>query len=98
MSKFREVAFTDASGQQQKTRLGLADYKAAEQQGLTLAQYVNLKYPTNPEKYGQTFAQMLASTGLFLTSDRNYGIRPPTMAQVFGEMPQVNLGAITAPN
>lgn len=94
--KFQPVAFLDNSGEQQQIELSLADYRAAEKNKQTLAQYVNCKYPTDPQKHGTVFAQMLASAGLFMQQDNDYGIKPPTLKQIFeGE---INLGSVVLPD
>lgn len=94
--KFQPVAFLDASGEQQNIELTLADYRAAEKQKKTLPQYLNCKYPTNPEKHGTVFAQMLASAGLFMQENNDYGIKPPTLKQIFDG--EINLGSVVLPD
>lgn len=97
--KFKPVSFVDHTGQRQEISMSLSDYAAAQKCKLTLPQYVNLKYPTDPTKFGTTFTQMLASTGMFLSADRDYNIRPPTLAQIFeGSVPEINMGSITLPD
>jgi hypothetical protein len=99
--KFAPVSFCDVNGERQQVALQLSDYKAAEKMKLSLPQYLNRKYQTNPDKYGHSFAQMLASAGLFLQSDNNYGIKPPTIGQILeGDLSEVALStnSVTLPD
>jgi hypothetical protein len=97
--KFSSVSFLDRNGEQQSANITLAHYAEAEKRGMTLAQLVNLKFPTNAQKYGTTFEQMLASCGMFMREDRNFGVRAPTLAQLFdGGIPDINMGSVIAPD
>lgn len=81
--------------------LSLEMYREAEACKMTLGQYCNAKYKTDPKKYGTAFSQMMASAGLFLSANNQYGIRPPTIAELFAGKSNdvmVNLGAITRPS
>jgi hypothetical protein len=97
--KFTPVSFTNKDGEQQSITMSLADYRAAEKQKLTLPQYVNMKYRTDASKYGTTFSQMLASTGMFMSENRDYGIRVPTLAQILEDgVPDINMASVTSPD
>lgn len=87
-----------ADGTQQEVPCSLADYQEAADLGLSLSQLMNLRYPTNVERDGTAFAQMAASCGLFLSEDRNFGIRPPSIKQIFEGKIQLNGGAIVRPD
>lgn len=80
-------AYIDQSGARQEVKLevgaALAWYKEAAGVGMSVPSYLAAKYPTDDKKYGTTFEQFCASRGLFVRADRAYGIRPPTMAEVF---------------
>lgn len=67
----------------QEIPLSLEMYKEAEDHGMSLATYVNTKYPTNYEEDGTAFAQLMEASGLYLSEDREYGIRPPTLKSIF---------------
>lgn len=75
-------AFYDASGALQQLPLDVTMYREAAEQGMSLQQWLNLKYPTNTEKYGTTFQQLMASEGIFLKPNQELGIRPSTMAEI----------------
>lgn len=52
---------------------------------LSVSQFINRQYPTDVGRYGTTFDQMLASSGMIVPSNaqqRNMGYRAPTMADV----------------
>jgi hypothetical protein len=89
-----EVSFIGRDGERQEVAVQLEDYKAAEDAGLTLPQYMNRKYPTDDHKYGTTFAQMMASCGLIMSEDRNFGLRPPTIKDVLDGKAGINMGAV----
>ncbi len=91
------VTFIDITGQQQNVALSLADYKAAEKQQLTFAQYVNRKFKVNAERDGTAFAQIMASAGMFMSHDNVYGISPPTLGQLFDGETQFG-SAVVAPD
>jgi hypothetical protein len=96
-----KLSIIDEQGRNVEVPVSLDMYKEADKNKLTLGQLVNAKYRTNPEKYGTAFAQMMASAGLFLSSDNKYGIKPPTIAELFngtaGDV-MVNLGAVVRPD
>lgn len=74
-------SFVDSAGDRQELSLSLDDYKAAADAGLSLSQYLQNQYPSDPER-GTTFMQCMQSAGLYLHEDRETGIKPPTMKQV----------------
>lgn len=95
------LSIIDERGASVEVPLSLEMYREAETNKLTLSQLVNARYRTNPEKYGTAFSQMLASAGLFLSADNRYGIKPPTIAELFNGSAGntlINLGAITRPD
>lgn len=91
----------DKSGRAHEIDLSLADYRAAYDQGLTFAQYLNGKVEMDvdsAEKFGTPFEQALASNNLFRSYNKHTGIRPPTMKQVLQGDVDVNLGTIVRPD
>ena len=90
-------SFIDKDGSQQNVALGIGVYKAAEDAGLSVPQYINQKYPTaDSAKHGDTFSQMCASSGLLLASDRQFGIKSPSLSDVFSG--KAMLGGFEAAN
>lgn len=77
--------FFDAAGAIQDVELPPQIYSEAAAANLTVSAYLNRKYPTDAEKFGTTFNQMLTSTGLIVPDTKlmkNYGLRAPTMGEV----------------
>lgn len=75
-------AFLDAAGQVQQLPLTVGMYQQAAEAGMSLQQFINVNYPTNAERHGTTFAQVMESEGIFLRRDRSLGIRPSTMHEI----------------
>ena len=71
----------DKNGAPVEVKVGVEEYKAAADAGLTLPQHLNRKYPTVASA-GTPWEQLCASSGLIRTADRDYGLRTPTVADV----------------
>lgn len=76
------TGFIDRDGNSQQVELSVSMYRQAAQAGMTLPQWLNRQYPTDAAKYGSTFAQMLASEGIYLKGNREFGIRATTMKDI----------------
>ena len=74
-------SFISADGTRQEIKLDVTAYKAAAESGLSLAQWLEHKYPSHPD-HGSTFSQMLQSAGMYVKSDRETGIHAPSMKAV----------------
>ncbi len=95
------LSILDERGNNVEVPLSLETYKEAADNKLTLSQYVNLRFRTNPEKYGTVFSQMLASSGIFMSANNAYGIKPPTIAEIYNGTAGnilVNFGAVVRPD
>lgn len=92
-----KLSIVTARDGNQEIELSLEDYRAAEDSGLSLSQYLNIKYPTNVKEHGTAFAQAMAASGLLMSEDRNYGLRPPSLKAIFDGTAQLN-GAIVRPD
>lgn len=88
----------DSTGLAQEVNLVVEDYKAAFDAGLTLPQYLNNKYPTDAAKYGTAFEQSMASNGMFMSSDKVSGLKPPTIADIMSGNVNIGMGPITRPD
>lgn len=75
--------FIDQNGATQEVQLDVSVYREAANAGMSVPNYLAKQYPTDEAKYGTVFEQMLAAQGLFVRADRRYGIKPPTMAEIF---------------
>lgn len=82
---------------QQEAPISLEDYKEAFDNGLTFSQHINRKFLTDAGKHGTAFAQCMARTGMMLSDDKNYGIRPPSMYDLVEGKAQLN-AAVVAPD
>lgn len=91
MSKF---VIQDRNGTQQEVDVEVEAYKAAGDAGLSLSEYLSRKYDVD-ETQGTAFEQMMAQSGLYLRSDTQNGIRPPSMADVLAGTTDISASAIT---
>lgn len=76
--------FHAADGTLQDVELPPDIYSKASNANLSVPAFINREYPAD-EKVGTAFNQMLASCGLIVPDQKtqaNYGLRPPTMADV----------------
>lgn len=81
-----------------EVKLDLDDVREAYDAGLTVPQYINKKYSTDESKFGTAFEQCLASTGMYLSSDREFGIKPPSMRDVVSGKVDIGMGTIVRPD
>lgn len=81
MSNTGTYTFIDASGRQQEVTLNVTVYKEANDHGMSLSQYLERKYPSDPSK-GTTFSQFMQSAGIILRPDPITGLKSPTMKDV----------------
>lgn len=81
MTAEAKVSILCDDGTRQEVEINLEMYKAAEDRGMSFASYVNQMYPTREED-GCAFAQMMQSCGLYMSEDREFGIRPPSIRAV----------------
>lgn len=74
----------DKQGNAQEIQISLEDYKAALSNKLSFKQYMNQKFAadTDVAAYGEPYAQMMMSSGLFMKPVLERGIRPPTVQQI----------------
>jgi hypothetical protein len=88
------AAFIDASGAQHQLEPKVEWYAAAADARLSLEQWINTQYPTNAEKHGSTYDQLLASEGLFLKPNREFGINSTSMASILDGRPNMQAGGL----
>lgn len=84
------AAFIDAHGATQQVNLDVTMYRQAGERGMSLPQFLANEFPTNAEKYGTTFEQLLESEGIFMSPNREVGIRPSTLAEVLEGRPNMD--------
>jgi hypothetical protein len=77
--------FFNAEGAIQDVEIPATLYSQASAANLSVAAFINNQYPTDVERFGTTFNQMLSASGLLVPDQKlqkNYGLRAPTMEQV----------------
>lgn len=89
------ASFIDAAGQRQQLNLDVTMYRQAADAGMSLQQFINTQFPTDSEKYGSTFHQLCASEGIVVAPNKEYGIRPSTLAEMFDGHPKIEAGVVT---
>lgn len=87
-----------ADGTRQECPVTLDSYKAAEDAGLSLSQYINLQFPTNIDAHGTAFEQMMQACGLYLSEDRHFGHRPPSLKHILEGTATLSGGAVVRPD
>lgn len=70
----KELVYKDAQGNPQALDLSVQTYREAANVGLTLPEFLAAKYPTNAEKQGSVFEQVLEQTGVFVYGSKEDGI------------------------
>lgn len=88
-----ELVYRDAKGDNQPVDLSISMYQRAADANQSLPQYLATTYPTNAEKYGSAFEQLLEQSNIFVRGDREHGIRSSTIEQVLS--PKEGASAIT---
>lgn len=76
------LVYIDAKGVTQAVDLSVTLYKDAADAGQSLPQLLANKYPTNAEKHGSTYEQLMEQCGVFVKGNREFGIRASTMQEV----------------
>lgn len=87
-------SFIDASGSRQEVTLDVSAYKAAAARGVSLAQYLEQKYPSSAA-HGSTFSQFMQSTGMYVRPDPATGLQPPTLKSILEGDSEVMAGPLT---
>lgn len=77
-----DLIYIDAAGDKQAVNLSLDLYREAADRGQSLKQYMGNLYPTNTEKHGSAYEQVLEQTGVFVRGDKEIGLRASTLEDV----------------
>lgn len=78
----KEMIYIDAKGDKQAVDLSVSMYANAAEAGQSLPQYMATMYPTNAEKHGTAFEQVLEQAGVFVKGNKEFGLRPSTLQDV----------------
>jgi hypothetical protein len=78
----KELIIVQEDGTKVAANLSLDSYKEAAENGLTLRQHLASVHPTNDEKHGSAYAQLLEQLGIFVKTDKEAGIRGSTVGDL----------------
>lgn len=88
-----QLTYLDAQGSPHAIELSVDMYKKAADRNQSLPQYLASTYPTNSEKHGTVFQQLMEQQGLFVRGDREHGIAKSTLNDLLN--PTAAANAIT---
>ena len=77
-----EMIYIDAKGDKKAVDLSVSMYQSAAEANQSLPQYMATQYPTNAEKHGTAFEQVLEQAGVFVKGNKEFGLRPSTIQEV----------------
>lgn len=78
----QELVYIDAVGDKKPVDLSVGMYREASEAGQSVPQFLATKYPTNNEKQGTAFEQLMEQCGIFVKGDANFGIRPTRLHDI----------------
>lgn len=84
------LVYKDATGSQQAMDLSVSMYREAAQNNQSLPQYLAAKFPTNADKYGTPFEQLMEQCNIFVHGDRESGINKSTVGQMLSQSAAAN--------
>jgi hypothetical protein len=87
-----DLIYVDAKGDKKALDLSVGMYAEAAEKGQSLRQHMANTYPTNAEKYGSAYEQVLEQIGVFIKGDKEHGLRASTVGDVLSPK---NAAAIT---
>lgn len=76
------LIYKDTAGSNQAIDLTLSMYAEAAENNQSLKQYMAVKYPTDAEKYGSAYEQVLEQAGVFVRGDKEIGLRASTVGDI----------------
>jgi len=80
------ASFIDNNGARQQVKLAVTMYREAAEAGQSFDQYINSIYPTAPDG-PSAYTQILASEGIFLKANKEYGIKSANLNDVLNGRP-----------
>ena len=89
----KQLVYIDQAGNQQVVDFGLHTYRDAADAGQSVPEYLASRFPTNADKHGTVFEQLLEQAGVFVKGDKASGINSSSLNSVIGR--QAGTGAIT---
>lgn len=85
----------DKFGGEQQVTLDASIYKEAAAAKCSVKQLLAHKYPTDEAKYGSTFNQLMAASGVFVKDAPEVGVRKSTVAEIMDGAFEIGAGVIT---
>jgi hypothetical protein len=76
------AAYINAAGETHQVPLVLSMYREAFDQKLSLEQYLNQKFPDTAPGQASAYNQILASEGIFIKPNKEYGVRAASMDEI----------------
>lgn len=77
-----DLIYIDAKGDKQPVDLSVAMYAQAADRNMSLRQFMAMTYPTNAEKHGSAFEQVMDQTGIYVRGNKEFGLRPSMVGDV----------------
>lgn len=87
-----DLIYIDAKGDKQAIDLSVSMYADAADKNMSLKQFMAMKYPTNADKHGSAYEQVLDQAGVYVRDNKEFGIRASTIGDVVAPK---NAAAIT---
>lgn len=76
------LIYIDAKGDKLPVDMSVSMYKEAADRNQSLPQYLATQYPTNAEKNGTVFEQLMEQCGVFVNGNKEFGFRASTLEDV----------------
>lgn len=76
------LIYIDAKGDKQPVDLHVGMYREAAERNQSLKQFMANKYPTNSEKHGSAYEQVLEQAGVFVRGDKEIGLKASSLEDV----------------
>lgn len=89
------ASYINTAGETQTVQPNVGWYQEAASAGLSLEQYINSTYNTDINRHGTPYQQILASEGVVLHANREFGLTPTRVADMMKSGVEVMAGAIT---
>lgn len=75
------ASIIDTSGARQQIDLNVGMYREAANRGMSFSQYINTTFDASAD-HGTAFSQLMASEGIFIGSNSDYGVRASSMHEI----------------
>ncbi len=77
-----DFIFIDAKGDKQPVDLSVGMYREAAEKGQSLKQFMANAYPTNADKYGSAYEQLVDQAGIVVRNNAELGLRSSTLDEI----------------